>query len=86
MSEALSLRSYRGGAKVAVIAPAEAMNIKSFNALLKTLEEPADDTFLVLAASRVDRIPKTIMSRTLRLRLPLPAESEALGWLRQQDA
>jgi DNA polymerase-3 subunit delta' len=84
LSESLSFRSYRGGVKVAVIAPAEAMSLKAFNALLKTLEEPADDTFLVLAASRVDRIPKTIMSRTMRLRLPLPGETEALTWLRQQ--
>jgi hypothetical protein len=84
LSESLSFGSDRGGVKVAVIAPAEAMSLKAFNALLKTLEEPADDTFLVLAASKVDRIPKTIMSRTMRLRLPLPGEPEALAWLRQQ--
>jgi DNA polymerase III subunit delta' len=82
LSEALSMRSYRGGAKVAVISPAEAMNTKSFNALLKTLEEPAAETFIVLAAGRIDRIPKTIMSRTLRLRLPRPAEADAIDWLK----
>ena len=75
------MRSYRGGAKVAVIAPAEAMNRFAFNALLKTLEEPAGDTYLVLAASRVDRVPKTILSRCMRLHLPLPAAGEALAWL-----
>jgi DNA polymerase-3 subunit delta' len=84
LSEALAMRSYRGGAKVAVISPAEAMNIKSFNALLKTLEEPAADTYIVLAASRIDRIPKTIMSRTLRLRIPLPAEPDAVAWLKDK--
>jgi DNA polymerase-3 subunit delta' len=83
LSEALTLRSYRGGAKVAVIAPAEAMNVHSFNALLKTLEEPAGETYLVLATSRVDRIPKTIASRCLKLRVPLPAEREARNWLAQ---
>ncbi|MGH8251831.1 MAG: hypothetical protein ACREVI_14245 [Steroidobacteraceae bacterium] len=81
LSEALSLRSYRGGAKVALVEPAEAMNIKSFNALLKTLEEPSDDTFLLLATSRSDRIPRTIGSRCMRLRLPLPETSKALSWL-----
>ena len=81
LSEVLSLRSYRGGAKVALIAPAEAMSAKAFNALLKTLEEPAGDTYIVLAASRIDRVPKTILSRCMRLRLPLPAETEALEWL-----
>ncbi len=72
LSGVLSLRSYRGGPKITVISPAESMNVKAFNALLKTLEEPADDTYLVLATSRIDRIPRTIASRCQRLRVPLP--------------
>ena len=81
LSEALSLKSYRSGAKLALIEPAEAMNIKSFNALLKTLEEPSADTFLLLATSRSDRIPRTIASRCMRLRVPLPETDAALSWL-----
>jgi DNA polymerase III subunit delta' len=81
LSASLALRSYRGGAKVAVIAPAEAMSIKSYNALLKTLEEPASDTYLVLAASRIDRMPKTVTSRTQRLRIPVPSARDAIDWL-----
>ncbi len=83
LSETLSMRSYRGGVKVAMIAPAEAMNRKSFNALLKTLEEPTDDTFLLLTTSRSDRMPRTIASRCMRLRAPLPATAQALSWLGQ---
>jgi DNA polymerase-3 subunit delta' len=78
------MRSYRGGAKVAVISPADAMSTKAHNALLKTLEEPTRETYLVLAASRIDRIPKTILSRCTRLALPLPEENAALDWLRRQ--
>ncbi|HXV40672.1 MAG TPA: hypothetical protein VD701_06915 [Steroidobacteraceae bacterium] len=85
LTEQLSLRSYRGGAKVALVDPAEAMNIHSFNALLKTLEEPTDDTYLVLATSRADRIPRTIASRCTRLRVPPAAPAEALAWLAQQE-
>jgi DNA polymerase III subunit delta' len=85
LSESLLMRSYRGGAKVAVIAPAEAMNVKSFNALLKTLEEPSDDTYLVLATSRTDRIPRTIASRCMRMSLPLPEEAAAVEWLKSVD-
>ncbi|MBX3702683.1 MAG: hypothetical protein KF822_02790 [Steroidobacteraceae bacterium] len=77
----LSMRSYRGGAKVALVDPAEAMNVHSFNALLKTLEEPAEDTYLVLATSRADRIPRTIASRCMRLRVPLPERGAAQAWL-----
>lgn len=86
LTEQLSLRSYRGGAKVALVDPAEAMNIHSFNALLKTLEEPADETYLVLATSRADRIPRTIASRCTRLRVPPTARAEALAWLAQREA
>ena len=86
LSEALTLRSYRGGAKTAVIAPAEAMSAKAHNALLKTLEEPAGETYLVLAVSRIDRIPKTILSRCMRIALPLPETGVALDWLRQKAA
>ncbi len=83
LSDALSLSSYRGGAKVALIEPAEAMNIKSFNALLKTLEEPPPETYVLLATSRSDRMPRTIASRCMRLRVPLPAAPAALVWLRE---
>ena len=85
LTEQFSMRSYRGGAKVALVDPAEAMNIHSFNALLKTLEEPAEDTYLVLATSRADRIPRTIASRCTRLRVPLPAREQALAWLAAQE-
>jgi hypothetical protein len=40
LAERLSLSSHRGGYKVAVLNPAEAMNINAANSLLKTLEEP----------------------------------------------
>ncbi len=81
LSESFALKSYRGRGKVALVDPADAMNINSFNALLKTLEEPSDNTYLILAASRIDRLPRTIVSRCARLRLPLPAAGEALAWL-----
>ena len=81
LTEVLVLRSYRGGAKVALVEPAEAMNIHSFNALLKTLEEPPADTYLLLATSRSDRIPRTIASRCARFLVPLPEREMALAWL-----
>ncbi|MGB5132486.1 MAG: hypothetical protein WBO00_07720, partial [Steroidobacteraceae bacterium] len=84
LSESFSLKSYRGRSKLAIIDPADAMNINSFNALLKTLEEPPDSTYLILTASRSDRLPRTIVSRSARLRLPLPAQAEALAWLNRQ--
>ena len=86
LSAVLSMRSYRGGVKVSVIAPADSMSAKAHNALLKTLEEPASETYLVLTASRLERIPKTILSRCMRISLPLPETGAALAWLAGQGA
>lgn len=86
LSGSFTLKSYRGRSKVALVDPADAMNLNSFNALLKTLEEPSDKTYLILTASRSDRLPPTIMSRSARLRLPLPGAGEALAWLERYRA
>jgi len=57
------------------------MNRSAFNALLKTLEEPAAGRYLILVADQPQRLPATIRSRCQLLRLDLPAREEALGWL-----
>ena len=44
LCESLSKTAQQGGWKVAIIAPAEAMNINAANALLKNLEEPQGKT------------------------------------------
>ncbi|MDH3351861.1 MAG: hypothetical protein OEM60_11260 [Gammaproteobacteria bacterium] len=78
-----SLTSYKGGGKVAVIEPANAMTSNAANSLLKTLEEPSGDALLVLVADRLGRLPATIMSRCQRIEIGLPGEAEGLAWLDQ---
>jgi DNA polymerase-3 subunit delta' len=78
---ALALKSYRRGYKVGIIEGAETLNANGANAFLKTLEEPSDDTMLVLIARPTHRLPATIASRCLRLALRPPAPDEALAWL-----
>lgn len=73
-----------GERKVLVISPAERLNAHAANALLKLLEEPAPDTFLLLLTARESRLPATVRSRCQCIRLPLPARSQAAGWLREQ--
>jgi DNA polymerase-3 subunit delta' len=85
MMAGLALKSYRGRRKVALIDPADAMTITGANALLKTLEEPAGDTLLVLTAARPERLPATIASRCQRLRIAPPSREVALEWLRAID-
>ncbi|MBK0063021.1 MULTISPECIES: DNA polymerase III subunit delta' [unclassified Acinetobacter] len=51
------------GWRVIVIEPAEALNMASSNALLKTLEEPGDRIILILLADHYLKLPATIRSR-----------------------
>jgi DNA polymerase III subunit delta' len=77
----LAMTSYSGGWKVAVVWPAEQLNPHSANALLKTLEEPAPRTLLLLVRSRLDTLPATIASRCQRVRIAPPPATEAIPWL-----
>ena len=77
----ISLTSYQGGGKVAVIEPANAMTTNAANSLLKTLEEPPGDALLILIADRKGRLPATIFSRCQRVEFSLPSEAEGLAWL-----
>jgi len=70
-----------GRRKVVVFAPAEAMNLSAANALLKVLEEPPANTYLILVCHRPSGLPATIRSRCQRLRPAFPAPEQALAWL-----
>jgi DNA polymerase-3 subunit delta' len=76
--------SHRRRAKVATIAPAEAMHYAAANALLKTLEEPPSGTYLMLVSHRPGRLPATIASRCRRLVVPLPEGDAARAWLARE--
>ncbi len=78
------LSAHRSVAKVAVIVPAEAMNAAAANALLKTLEEPRPDTYLILVAHAPGRLPATLRSRCRRFAAPRPDRVGALAWLSAQ--
>ncbi|MBE1161253.1 DNA polymerase III subunit delta' [Dyella acidiphila] len=81
LSARLAKASQFGGWQIASIDPADAMNVAASNALLKTLEEPASQTMLVLLADEAWRMPATIRSRCQRIDFQLPPEAEALAWL-----
>ena len=74
----LNFRSFSGGRKIAVIDPATLMNLAAQNALLKTLEEPPQDSLLILIASNSGGLLPTLRSRCLRLSFgPLRRDSLA---------
>jgi DNA polymerase-3 subunit delta' len=79
--EFAQLTTHRQRAKVALIAPAEAMNTAAANALLKTLEEPPPATYLILVSDQWGRLPATIVSRCRVLPAPEPDAESATAWL-----
>jgi DNA polymerase III subunit delta' len=77
----LALTAHGKGYKVAIIRPAEAMNVFAANALLKTLEEPPRRTLVLLVTSQPSRLLPTLRSRCSRLRLAGPSRTEAAAFL-----
>lgn len=68
----LNLKSYEGGGKVMIIWRPEYLGTEG-NILLKMVEEPPADTFIIMVAENIDHILPTILSRTQLLQLaPIP--------------
>ncbi len=84
IGESMQMTSQRGGAQVVLIDPADALNTAAANALLKTLEEPAERRYLLLVSARPHRLPATIRSRCQRIEFHPPGRTEARAWLAGQ--
>lgn len=73
-----NFRPYESKARFFIIDEADKLNDNAANALLKTLEEPPDSTYLILVTSRPDHLLPTIRSRCQMLRFtPVGAEEIA---------
>ena len=62
--------------KVYLIDEVHMLTKESFNALLKTLEEPPPHVIFMFATTEIDKVPATILSRCLQLNLRLLSEEE----------
>ncbi|MBM3856333.1 MAG: hypothetical protein FJ390_00030 [Verrucomicrobia bacterium] len=67
LEEALHLKPQQSHYKIAIIHDAERMVSSAANAFLKTLEEPPDQTLLLLTTSIPEALLETIRSRCIRL-------------------
>jgi len=56
-----------GGYRVFIIDEAHMITTEGFNALLKTLEEPPKTAIFILATTNLEKLPKTIVSRCLKI-------------------
>jgi len=77
-------RSFQGY-RVIIINPIERMNQNAANSLLKSLEEPADNTVIILVATSLGKILPTIKSRCQLLTLATPEKTQAISWLKMQS-
>lgn len=80
----LRVGSHRGGLRVAVIRPAEAMNAATANALLKSLEEPSAGTLILLVSSDPQRLLPTVRSRCQAIPIAGADRRVASEWLQAQ--
>ena len=84
ITEFLGLTAHRGGWRVALVHPAEFMNVAAANALLKTLEEPPARVLLILVTHQPGRLLPTVVSRCRQVPVTVPTGGTALAWLREQ--
>lgn len=73
LGDTLAMKPYEARCRVVIIRNAQAMNAPAGNALLKMLEEPPDQTILILTATRAAELLPTVVSRCRLVRFsPLP--------------
>ncbi len=74
-----SFKPYEGAWKIAILEEAERLTEEAAQALLKTLEEPPQQTVFVLLTDDKSQVLETIQSRVFAIRLNGPVEDEPAG-------
>jgi len=62
--------------KIYLIDEVHMLSKSSFNALLKTLEEPPPHVMFLMATTEAEKVPKTVLSRCLQLNLKVIPETQ----------
>lgn len=79
--EFLQLTSQYGKKKVAVLNPADNLNRNAANSLLKTLEEPPENSLIILISHRPTSLPITIRSRCQTIHFEKQNDVATRQWL-----
>ena len=69
INETVGYATFQGKYKIYIIDEVHMLTKEAFNALLKTLEEPPENTKFFLATTEAHKIPATILSRCQRIDL-----------------
>ena len=84
LQQEIIFKPLEGKKKAVIIDQAEKMSASVANCLLKTLEEPPEDTVLVLLAQTVSDMLPTVLSRCQRLHFSPLADEDMLALLAGQ--
>ncbi|MDC0612590.1 DNA polymerase III subunit delta' [Vibrio sp.] len=76
--------SQLGGLRVILVSLAEQLNESAANALLKTLEEPAEKCCFILVSEQSNRVLPTIRSRCRKVTVTNPVREASLIWLSEK--
>jgi len=82
--EQVFMAPFEAEAKVFIINDADRMLASSSNALLKTLEEPTLDSYLILLTSKAEDVLPTILSRCFRINFTAIQDEEIVLFLQNK--
>jgi DNA polymerase III delta' subunit len=80
------IRPFEAEAKVYIIKRAEEMTVQAQNALLKTLEEPPNNTFFFLCGQAIGKLLPTVISRCILARVQKQAPASVRRGLEKEGA
>ena len=79
-----NLSSAVSNAKVIILQNCENMNLESQNAILKTLEEPPENTFIIMTSSKRRSLNQTIYSRCNKILIKDLDQNQVTDWVKSQ--
>jgi len=80
----LSLKAYEAEYKVVIIWMIDRMNEAASNKLLKTYEEPPENTLIILVGEKYEKLLATVRSRAQLFKVPKLTESEIANKLTEE--
>lgn len=86
IGQRFNLKSFEGGSKILIVWRADKMNAAAANKILKFLEEPPKNTYIILCAPSTNDILPTILSRCQIVNVPRIADEDITASLKGHDS
>ncbi len=83
MLQSLQQTPQHAGFRVVVIEPADCLTTAAVNSVLKIIEEPGDNTVLLLVTAQPMSLPATLRSRCIHVVFQVPPLEKSSAWLQQ---